>query len=90
MSTVSRRIFALASLIEPEPVAVWQWFMSTPLIDSRGMTACELFFAGHGDRVIAFLRHALTDHFAENTVVPFPLSWNPMRPVRSRTAYLAY
>ncbi|MET4675826.1 MULTISPECIES: hypothetical protein [unclassified Luteibacter] len=78
MTAVSRRILALASLIEPDPTAAWQWFMSTPLITAGGMTACELLFAGQGDRVIAFLRHALIDQFAETKIVPF-------RPARSPT-----
>lgn len=83
-TTVSHRIFALASLIEPDPIAAWQWFMCTPLITSGGMTACELLFTGQGDRVIAFLRHALADQFAETTVVPCRTMWSPTNRADSR------
>lgn len=75
MSTVTRRIFALASLIEQDPSATWQWFMSTPLPGTGDQTACELLFAGKGERVIVFLRRALAAHFAGRRVVPFPGVW---------------
>ncbi len=80
MSTVTRRIFALASLIEPDPSATWQWFMSTPLPGTGEQTACDLLFAGRGDRVIRFLRRALAEQFAGSRVVPFPSTWRQMGP----------
>jgi len=92
MSTVTRRIFALASLIEPDPSETWQWFMSTPLPGTGDQTACELLFAGKGERVIVFLRRALAAHLAGSRVVPFPSAWRqavqewaPHPPIRNAT-----
>ncbi|UQN69189.1 hypothetical protein L0Z11_16255 [Burkholderia multivorans] len=61
-------VLALARCIEPDPAAVWAWFVGTP-IHPYGRTAMELVQAGQGDAVLAFLRRALRD-LAEAAAAP--------------------
>ena len=53
-------IIALAERVDPDRMAVWEWFLETP-IRPHGKTAYELVQAGQGDVVIAFLQRILRD-----------------------------
>jgi hypothetical protein len=48
MASQTRRIFALASLVEPDREAVWRWFYHERLPVADGQTPCDLLFTGQG------------------------------------------
>lgn len=55
-----QEIMCLAEHIDPDAVAVREWFFETPL-SPHGKTALELMQAHQGDAVIAFLERIICD-----------------------------
>jgi len=56
MPPAALAVLRLAAEVEPEPMAMLEWYRHTPIAEFGELTAEKLVAMDHADRVIAFLR----------------------------------